>query len=264
MPKFYCNYCGQRIKADESAVGMVANCPTCAREITVPGQFSSIAPTLPVSQDASKKGGCSWVASKAILIFGCVIVLVVVKSCLFGTMPDNDVAPVRKNGASHSTSSIPLSSEYSSFHEIAGLRIKVPSKPIQEDFKLPPEAAKLMRSFQSYKVSHSGAMIYISRIVYFTSEVNLEGAADGAILQVKNLPSTTNFSSNKYPVLVSRVEGVRVYIKAQRGMHLIPQHMLIFARGSEAWQVQVVGAGLQDEALNLLSDEIFSSISLTN
>lgn len=161
-------------------------------------------------------------------------------------------------------SSAPPSTDALSFHDVAGLRIKLPSRPIQENMKLPPEAAKLMRSFQSYKVNHSGAMIGISHMIYYIPEVNLDGSADGAISQVRNLPSTTNFSSNKSVVTVSGLEGRRISMSARRGGHSIAQHGLVFARGSESWQIQVIGTSSHGDELKSLSDDIFSSITVTN
>ncbi len=99
---------------------------------------------------------------------------------------------------------------------------------------------------------------------YNNPEVNLDGSADGSISQVRNVPSTTNFSSTKSIVTVSGLEGRQIFMSGMNGRHQIAMHGLVFARGSEAWQIQVIGTGSHGEELKSLSDSIFSSIVVSN
>lgn len=200
-------------------------------------------------------------------VAGCIGTVFFVIICVAGGVAGKNcarsVTPNRSSASSYSEVSAPPSTEALTFQDVAGLRLHLPSRPIKENMSLPPEAAKLMRSFESYKVKHSGAMIGISHIVYHIPEVNLDGSADVSISQVRSLPLTTNFTSNKSVVRVSGLEGRQLSLSATRGGHQITMHGLVFARGSEAWQIQVIGTSTHGAELKSLSDSIFSSIEVT-
>jgi DNA-directed RNA polymerase subunit RPC12/RpoP len=258
MPKFHCIHCGQHIDAPETMSGMNSNCPTCSGEIQVPGVPMLQTPSPPMKIDNKKEsGGLAGGIGTAFFLIICVAGGVVGKNCA------RSVTPNRSNGSSYSQAPAPPSSNSLSFQDVAGLRIKLPSKPIRDDMKLPPEAAKLMQSLESYKVKHSGAMIGISHMIYHIPEVNLDGSADGSISQVRSLPSTTNFSSNKSVVTVSGLQGRQISLSARQGGHPIAMHGLVFSRGSEAWQIQVIGTSTHGDELKSLSDSIFSSIEVS-
>jgi hypothetical protein len=207
--------------------------------------------------ERSKSGGSSGAIGTVFFVIICVAGGVAGKNCA------RSVTPIRSNGSSYSEAPAPPSANSLSFQNVAGLRLKLPSRPVKENMQLPPEAAKLMQSFDSYQVKHSGAMIGISHMVYHIPEVNLDGSADGSISQVRSLPSTTNFSSNKSVVTVSGLQGRQISMSARLGGHPIAMHGLVFARGSEAWQIQVIGTSTHGDELKSLSDSIFSSIEVT-
>lgn len=259
MPKFHCIHCGQHIDAPEVMSGTHSLCPTCSGAIQVPG----VPMPHPLSPQAkaverSKSSGSSGAIGTVFFVIICVVGGVAGKNCA------RSVTHNRLNGSSYTQAPAPPSANSLSFQNVAGLRLKLPSRPIKENMKLPPEAAKLMQSFDSYQVNHSGAMIGISRMVYHIPEVNLDGSADGSIAQVRSLPSTTNFSSNKSVVTVSGLQGRQISLSARRRGHPIAMHGLVFSRGSEAWQIQVIGTSTHGDELKSLSDSIFSSVEVTN
>lgn len=258
MPKFHCIHCGQHIDAPETMSGMNSQCPTCSGAIQVPGIPMHQPPTPSIKTDKKKSGGLAGGIGTVIFVIVCVAGGVAGKNCA------RSVSPNRLSAPSYSEVSVPPSAEALTFQDVAGLRLKLPSRPIKENFSLPPEAAKLMRSFESYNAKHSGAIIGISHMVYHIPEVNLDGSADGSISQVRSLPSTTNFTSNKSVVTVSGLDGRQLSLSATRGGHQITMHSLVFSRGSEAWQIQVVGTSTHGAKLKSLSDSIFSSIEVTN
>ena len=259
MPKFHCIHCGQHIDAPETMSGLSSQCPTCSGAIQVPGVPMLQPPTPPMKIDNRKEsGGLAGGIGTVFFVIICVAGGVAGKNCA------RSVTPNRSSASSYSEVSAPPSAEALTFQDVAGLRLKLPSRPIKENMSLPPEAARLMRSFESYKVKHSGAMIGISHMVYHIPQVNLDGSADGSISQVRSLPSTTNFTSNKSVVTVSGLEGRQLSLSATRGGHQIAMHGLVFARGSEAWQIQVMGTSTHGAELKSLSDSIFSSIEVTN
>lgn len=216
-------------------------------------------PTAPMKIDNRKEsGGLAGGIGIVFFVIICVAGGVAGKNCA------RSVTPNRSSASSYSEVSAPPSAEALTFQDVAGLRLKLPSRPTKESMSLPPEAARLMRFFESYKVKHSGAMIVISHMVYHIPKVNLDGSADGSISQVRGLPSTTNFTSNKSVVTVSGMEGRQLSLSATQGGHQIAMHGLVFARGSEAWQIQVIGTSTHGAELKSLSESIFSSIEVTN
>jgi hypothetical protein len=175
---------------------------------------------------------------------------------------ERDFANDQKTSA-RSTTTNPPSSEGLSYHEVAGLTVKLPRRPSRESLTLPPEAKALITTVESYQIKEGKTMIGITHAIYKVPEVNLEGSADGAISQVRNLSGVTGFKSTKESVTVDGLSGRKFQMSYRNSSYAIDQHGLVFGRGNEAWQVQIVGDGSShSEELETLAEEVFSSVRL--
>lgn len=260
MPKFHCTHCGQHIDAPEETAGTPANCPSCGGEILVPGIPLTPSPSSKVSKKASSGGNSASIISVVILVVFAAFAGLLGKSCA-RSIANKRFGTSRTPGAE----SVPLppSVDELSFYDVAGLRIKLPSRPVLTNMTLPPKVQNLMKSLQVFEVKNEGATISVTHAIYKISEANLDGSADGTTAQVKSLPNATSFSSSKKSVSVAGLPGIQVSMNFRSSGHRIAQYSLVFARGNEMWQVQVVGDGSGDQsALDSLKDEVFSSISL--
>jgi hypothetical protein len=74
MPKFICPNCGQRIDAEESFAGVIARCPTCRGEVTVPGtSISSV--TTPATNRNGLQTAIPESVARNLLIYYLIVLL---------------------------------------------------------------------------------------------------------------------------------------------------------------------------------------------
>jgi len=100
-------------------------------------------------------------------------------------------------------------------------------------------------------------------VVYSYPEANLDGSADGSIAQVKAIPGITKFTSSKDSVVVSGLQGRTFTINFESGGQSIDHYGLVFVRGSEMWQIQVViHGGGNRKSLEDLKNAIFESVEI--
>jgi hypothetical protein len=149
------------------------------------------------------------------------------------------------------------------YYEVAGLRVKLPARPQSKSVQLPAQVRELVESMATYEIKEGTTTIGMSHVVYKIPEANLDGAADGAIAQVKAQPGVTIFTSSKDPIVVSGLQGRSISMNYKRSGHAINQYGLVFVRGNEAWQMQIIGAGEGNrQPLENLKEAIFDSVEL--
>ncbi|WP_411828193.1 hypothetical protein [Luteolibacter sp. AS25] len=148
-------------------------------------------------------------------------------------------------------------------YEIMGLTIDLPASPTSQPLELPAQVKQVMESMEVYQLSLSAGKVMLSHMVYKIPEVNLDGAAAGGIAQVRDNPKATDFTSSTEEVIVDGLAGRQVHMSLKQDGHPLNQHSLIFARGNELWQIQVIALGEGDqEDLEKLRDRIFDSVEL--
>jgi hypothetical protein len=149
------------------------------------------------------------------------------------------------------------------YYEVAGLKVKLPARPQSKSIQLPAQAMDLVESMVNYEIKEGTTTIAISHVVYKLPEANLDGSADGMIGQVKAQSGVTMFTSSKNHIVVSGLQGRSISMNYKRSGYAINQYGMVFVRGNESWQMQVIGAGEGNrQALENLKEVIFDSVEL--
>ena len=148
--------------------------------------------------------------------------------------------------------------------DVAGLTLLLPGHPHDEKLDLPQGAGQLVEAFESYNFTDPSINIGISRAVYRSQDANLDGAADGAISGVRNLSGVKLFNESKSETVVDGLAGREMKMTYMNGQFQMNQFGLVFSRGRECWQIQIIGEGLQNRAaLENLKDAVFGSIKVS-
>ncbi|MDB4430010.1 hypothetical protein N9283_04310 [Akkermansiaceae bacterium] len=162
-----------------------------------------------------------------------------------------------------SSETAPPSVSQLTYYEVAGLRVKLPARPQPKTIQLPAQAKDLLESMVTHEVKEGSTRISVAHVVYKIPEANLDGSADGAIAQVKAQPGVTMFTSSKDRVVVSGLQGRSINMTFKNSGHAINQYGLVFVRGNELWQLQVIGGGEGNrQSLENLKDAIFDSVEI--
>jgi hypothetical protein len=156
------------------------------------------------------------------------------------------------------------SGENLTIYSIAGIDIKLPSRPTLKNVDIPGEGKKSIRSLKLYETIDvkKGLVISVTHVLY-VNQANLDGSTEGAIAHVKNLPTVVGFSSTKEKTKVSGLEGIIFSMKYKNHNHDLETHGLVFARDTEMWQIQIVGPAKDRQMLEALKAEIISSVALS-
>jgi len=204
-------------------------------------------------------------ASMAILVFSG-MAGVAAKYCAGTSISMLPSSPPEQPYSSRSTSIAKLPSENQlSFFEIAGLNIKLPSRPALIDIDLPPELRSEINAFNLYEVDIGSTILSVVQIIYSIPEASLDGAVEGSISEVRNLPGVDSFASSIESLSIDSLPARQVTKIYRMSGHSMSQYGLYFAQGNVLWHVQVISDGsASSEEVEALRDEIFSSISLVN
>lgn len=148
-------------------------------------------------------------------------------------------------------------------YEIAGLKVDLPAPPVPETMEFPENIRQYVVSSDNFKVDWGSMTIMISNTSFSIDQASLDGAADGAIAQVKANPVATDFTSSKQPVEVAGLEGREIRMDLKQDNHPITQRSIIFVRGGELWQIQIIAPGDDNlETIEDLKKSVFGSIKL--
>jgi hypothetical protein len=190
------------------------------------------------------------------------ILIVVVFASVVGKSCGKSLSSER-NTPQHATPAPPSRNELKKYN-VVGLNLLLPGSPVADSIKLPPGASNIVRSLKTYKVSDGSMNITITYAVYVNPEVNLDGSAEGAITSVRNLPTVRSFTSSKKATNVAGLAGRELTMSYMNSKFQIDQYGLVFANGGEAWQIQIIGEGIQNRtALEDLKNAVFESIQLS-
>lgn len=261
MPKFHCIHCGQHIDAPDEMEGTKASCPTCGGEITVPKNPSTLHKSIKhrnIQIPSEKKSGISSLIGSIVFIaIVGALASVVGKSC--GRSLANEHIKDQKT-----TQTLPNESELE-YYNVAGIRLLLPSKPTVSNTSPPPGTENILKSLNTYKVPGQPFLIGITHAFYIQPEVNIEASAEGSIAEIRNIPSVSAFTGSSKETVVAGMAGREITMNYMNSKYEVDQHGLVFARGGEWWQIQIIGdATQQGDYLEKLRKSIFESIQISD
>lgn len=303
MPKFHCIHCGQHIDAPDEHAGTQAACPSCGVIIEVPSlltarppakvrpsQMTIVGKSVPLpplrenadhidipkaeinyTQEKSINKRKDSKASKFVSMLGSGLVMLVAvvigRSC-GGDMGRKAAERRFAEERAHDTPlSTPLSSSTSelSYHEVAGLKLKLPGQPLSKSMSLQPEARAVFSTVEYYEVKKKPiCVITISRLVHKLPRDFLDESVDGIIYNVRTQSEGTGFSSTKKSVVIDGFKGIQLLLNYRLSGISMTSCSINWNRGSEMWQIQINGASHYQSEMESLRDQIFSSVRLTD
>jgi hypothetical protein len=106
---------------------------------------------------------------------------------------------------------------------------------------LPAELLKRFTRIHTYSHEAQGLSVLASEIAMASGSPSLEGAADGAIRNVKSQPATASVEASKQPTAVGGYPAIEIEatVRQKSGdpLHL---HGLVVVRGSELFQLVLI------------------------
>lgn len=245
MPIFQCNSCGQKLDIPAEMVNMDIDCPSCGKPIAFGPSKSLTTPT-----NGKRSYGYLPILSLLLLSF---VALFIFKSCGIG-------------GGS-AVADAPPSVDKLETVDIAGIKFLSPDRMETSVMRLPAEVRKMFKTFNAYKTARSfdTMKFAIVHAVYVDPSVNLDGSAQGTIAEVENLPSTSSFTGSFKEVMVDGLEGREVTMHYLADAVSLDHYALVFARGGEYWQIQIIGPGAQYRSeLEALKNAVFESVRVSS
>ncbi|MBK1853759.1 hypothetical protein JO972_02210 [Verrucomicrobiaceae bacterium 5K15] len=155
------------------------------------------------------------------------------------------------------------SNNHLTVYEVAGLSLELPDKPVIGDIRLPEGLKSLVAKFENYKVVSGATQLSIIHSTYTTAEIDLDDSANGTITQIRSLPGITSFVSTKEPATASGLPARQLAFTYQKDGQSFNHHVLIFIRGMELWQIQIISRGESTAAATqLIRDHVFGSVEI--
>jgi DNA-directed RNA polymerase subunit RPC12/RpoP len=281
MSKFYCTYCGQRIDASQSPAESKLFCPSCGKEIVVPHNQKvsdhdpspiltkptvhlinpppSDSPDVDITptKSGSSLGGkiLSFVGKMVSLLITGIIVLVLSRAC--GDYIGKQAAErQRAKRNTTQTDQPPTQGTLVDYHAV-GLTLRLPGRPIERAIPMPDaiKASLNLKSKHSYLFQNGTQTISISRDV-FIEEFDFARGCDIIFEKYKSIDS----SANQRQYYVDGISGRCFAFDAGDETYC---ELLVFNRGTTMWQVQVLDVASRADSTKLLSENIFSSIRIS-
>ncbi len=127
---------------------------------------------------------------------------------------------------------------------LAGLTFESPGKFKLDMPKANPAESRIISqntvAYDVFSASVNGLGIYVSYVEYKRGiDANLNGAADGAVTRILNLPATVNTGRESRDVLVSGRNGRRISLRVRSNGHRLQWEGLVVVEGPRLWNIQV-------------------------
>lgn len=146
-----------------------------------------------------------------------------------------------------------------------GLTVETPVKMTKMDLKLPDNIKQAIEQMDSYNyMSAKGFKIFVNTIKYnskLVKKVNLQGAANGAVSEVKMQKGVTDFDYTENPISKNNISGIiqkGTFKKDDIGFEFTNT---IFSKGILVWQVSVIYQ-VDDEVGRIASKRVIESIKI--
>jgi hypothetical protein len=149
-------------------------------------------------------------------------------------------------------------------YELFGLRLELPGAPASHPVDLPAGVMAHLEVFDSRVIDDRGGTITVTYALFKEVDPDVEGSAQGAISEVRRTLGDVDFEASAEVVDVAGLDGRRVEMRWTADGQRFTSNMLVFVRGKELWQIQLVteDRSAPPAAVVKLRDSIFASIQL--
>lgn len=200
--------------------------------------------------------------SKYFIGFG--IAFVIIAVIIYGTMKFDGQAIIKYLLSDKTSKEIFNQKWVKETYGDNGLTIETPEKLTKGNLPLPDEAKKMIDQIDLYSsLSAKGFKILINSIRYKpeVGSVNLQGAANGTVTEMKNGNGVTDFDYTEISTSNNGIPGILQNITFKKDGIDVEFTNILFGTGINLWQVSV-GYQADDEVGRIAAKRVIESIEI--
>lgn len=120
-----------------------------------------------------------------------------------------------------------------------GISVELPGKPEPMPLDLPADAKKEVSSMENHMLFTGDFFVVISKVTYSKVQVNLQGAADGAVQRVQQTPGYQGKSFTQKPFKMGALSAIYIHGEYSVSGDPVVHHQIVAAKGKTLWQVVI-------------------------
>jgi hypothetical protein len=120
-----------------------------------------------------------------------------------------------------------------------GISVELPGKPEPMPLDLPEDVKKEVSSMENHMLFSGDFFVVLSKVTYTTAQVNLQGAADGAVQRVQATPGYQGKSFTQKPFKLGALSAIYIHGEYSISGDPVVHHQIVAAKGKTLWQVVI-------------------------
>lgn len=120
-----------------------------------------------------------------------------------------------------------------------GISVELPGKPELMPLELPADVKKEVSSMENHMLFTGDFFVVLSKATYNTAQVNLQGAADGAVQRVQQTPGYQGKTFTQKPFKLGSLSAIYIYGEYSVGGDPVVHHQIVASKGKTLWQVVI-------------------------
>lgn len=120
-----------------------------------------------------------------------------------------------------------------------GISVELPGKPEPMPLELPADVRKEVSSMENHMLVSDDFFVVVSKVTYIKAQVNLQGAADGAVQRVQQTPGYQGKSFTQKPFKLGSLSAMYIHGEYSISGDPLVHHQILAARDKTLWQVVI-------------------------
>lgn len=126
-------------------------------------------------------------------------------------------------------------------HALGGVSVELPGEPQKASLDLPESVKEKIKQMETYQMEQDGLMVMANTIAYSEDiTANLDGAAEGAISNMRDVPGVSDFKFKQQEQKISDLPGRRLNGTYKAEGKEIGFDMMIAADKNRLWQLIIM------------------------
>jgi|GEM_PF-3621499 len=128
-----------------------------------------------------------------------------------------------------------------------GISVELPGKPEPMPLDLPADVKKEVSSMENHMLFTGDFFVVVSKVTYSSAQVNLQGAADGAVQRVQQTPGYQGKSFTQKPFKMGSIFAIYIHGEYSVSGDPVVHHQIVAAKDKTLWQVVITYDGHRAE-----------------
>lgn len=120
-----------------------------------------------------------------------------------------------------------------------GISVELPGKPEPMPLELPEDLKKEVSSMDNHMLFAGDFFVVVSKVTYTKAQVNLQGAADGAVQRVQQTPGYQGKSFTQKPFKLGSLSAIYIHGEYSVSGDPVVHHQIVAAKDKTLWQVVI-------------------------